>query len=158
MKNKPIDIEKLSFYETTEESPGYLLWKVSMQWRTKIEETLKALDLTHPQFVVLATTGWLTRKNEKISQIDISRAAGLDPNTTSQILGSLEGKKLIKRVRSLNERSKSPHLTAIGFEKLAKALPAVEQADKFFFDVLNSAEFKELIKNFQTLISKKSFN
>lgn len=145
-------MEKLSLYEVPEESPGYLLWNVSIQWRSKIEETLKNFDLTHPQFVVLATTSWLTRKNEKIAQVDISRSAGLDPNTTSQILRGLEAKKLIKRIRSLNERSKSPMLTALGFEKLTKALPAVEKTDKIFFDLLSDRESKELIKVFQTLI------
>jgi DNA-binding MarR family transcriptional regulator len=148
-------MEKLTIYEAPEQSPGYLLWRVSMHWRSKIEETLKVFDLTHPQFVVLATTGWLTKNNERVAQIDISRSAGLDPNTTSQVLRGLEAKKLIKRVRSLNERSKSPLLTPGGFEKLTLALPAVEQADTLFFDALNAQESCKLIKIFQALLSIK---
>lgn len=152
MSNKSKNIEKLTSFKTPEESPGYLLWRVSTQWRSKIEDTLKSLDLTHPQFVVLTTTGWLTRKNEKINQIDVSRATGLDPNTISQILRGLEAKKLIQRKRTLDERSKNPSLTAVGFEKLAQALPAVEQADKEFFSFLNLKEISELIYVFQKLI------
>jgi DNA-binding MarR family transcriptional regulator len=153
--DKPVDVEKLSLYETPEDSPGYLLWRVSMHWRSAIEATLKPLGLTHPQFVVLATIGWLTRKNEKVSQADISRAAGLDPNTISQIIRGLEAKELIQRVRSLDERSKSPVLTSMGSQKLAKALPAVELADTQFFNVLNAKELNGLIKIFQSLISLK---
>ncbi len=152
MNKKLTDIEELSIYETPEESPGYLLWRVSSQWRTAIESILKPLDLTHPQFVILATTGWLTKNNEKVSQADIGKVAGLDPNTTSQILRGLEAKKLIKRVRSLDERSKSPSLTKVGSEKLALALPAVERADTKFFDTLKTKESNELIKIFQKLI------
>lgn len=152
MENKFVDLEKLSFYKNAQESPGYLLWKVSLHWRSQIEKTLKEFDLTHPQFVVLATTGWLTRKNEKIAQIDISRATGLDPNTTSQILRGLEMKKIIKRSRFLNERSKSPLLTTIGFDTLAKALPAVEQTDKLFFDLLTFKELNDFLKIFQKFL------
>ena len=114
------------------------MWKVSLKWRALIEEVLKPLGLTHPQFVVLATTGWLTRNNNLVSQIDICRASGFDPNTLSQILRGLEAKELLKRVRSLNERSKSPQLTILGSELLNKALPTVEQADTRFFDLLNT--------------------
>src|SRR5579872_3338014 len=126
--NKIDNIEKITLFKSPEESPGFLLWHISLSWRSCIEDTLNHFDLTHPQFVVLATTAWLTRKSEHISQIDISKSAGLDPNTTSQILRGLEVKSFIKRTRSLNERSKNPVLTEVGLDVLSKALPAVERA------------------------------
>lgn len=134
------------------DSPGYLLLKVSLEWRSMIEAALKQFDLTHPQFIILATAAWLTQKNEKISQVDISRATGLDPNTTSQILRGLEKKKLIKRTRSLNERSKSPVLTAIGLDVLTQAVPAVEATDQFFFDRLNENEMAQFMYVFKKLM------
>src|SRR3989338_5589068 len=115
------NIEKLTLFKTPEESPGYLLWHVSSSWRSSIEKTLKPLKLTHPQFVVLATTSWLTRKGDHVNQIDISKSTGLDPNTTSQVLRSLEIKNFIKRTLSINERSKNPFLTDLGFKVLKKA-------------------------------------
>lgn len=154
MKNKPIDLETITRFKTPEESPGYLLWRISMKWRNSIEAVLKPLDLTHPQFVVLAATGWLTRKNEKMAQITIGKTAGLDPNTTSQILRTLEAKKLITRTHSTNERSKNPMLTALGSDKLAQALPAVEQADAVYFNTLTSQESDELVMIFQKLIAE----
>lgn len=126
-----------------------------MQWRGIIEDALVPLNLTHPQFVVLATTGWLTKDNAKVSQVDIGKAAGLDPNTTSQILRGLEAKKLIKRLQTVDERSKSPMLTESGNQKLAKALPAVEQADTLYFDELTMNERAEFMKIFQKLIRKE---
>jgi MarR family transcriptional regulator, organic hydroperoxide resistance regulator len=132
-----VNFEKLSSHETPEQSPGYLLWQVSTRWRRAIEEVLKPLDLTHPQFVVLAITAWLTREKEKVSQVEIARNAGLDPNTTSQILRGLQAKGLIKRLHSTDERSKCPALTPEGAISLAKALPAVEKADEKFFSVVD---------------------
>lgn len=149
---KRADIKHLTEYATPEESPGYLLWRVSTQWRSSIEDVLKPLDLTHPQFVVLAATGWLTQKGEHVRQVDIGRMAGLDPNTTSQILRGLEAKNCIKRIQSIDERSKSPMLTAKGSEKLALALPAVEKADTEFFNVLQVKEMKSLLGFFQKLV------
>jgi DNA-binding MarR family transcriptional regulator len=147
------DAHALSLYDTPEQSPGYLLWRVSLLWRNSIESVLKPLELTHPQFVVLATTGWLTSKNNKISQIDIGRAAGLDPNTTSQVLRGLEEKGLIKRIRSIDERSKNPQLTNIGITILTKAMQIVENTDMQFFKKLSDSENLILINLFNKLIS-----
>lgn len=144
------NFDQSSNFETPEESPGFLLWRASTLWRRAIEGVLKPLGLTHPQFVILATVGWLTRKGEKASQIEISKQAGLDPNTTSQILRSLEAKNLIERSHSKDERSKHPLLTSLGHDSLAKALPAVEKGDAQFFASVNLHELKA-IKAFQKL-------
>lgn len=138
------DFDLSSEFHTPEESPGFLLWRASTLWRRAIESVLKPLELTHPQFVILATVGWLTRTGEKASQIEISRQAGLDPNTTSQILRSLEAKDLIKRSHSKDERSKYPILTSFGTKSLAEALPAVEKADAQFFASVNLYELKAI--------------
>ncbi len=128
-----VNFEEISIHPSAEESPGFLLWRVSTLWRKAIETVLKPLGLTHPQFVVLATTGWLTRTGEKVSQADIGRQAALDPNTTSQILRGLQAKGLIERAHNIDERSKYPILTLAGVESLTKAMPAVERADAAFF-------------------------
>src|SRR5262245_55390835 len=138
--NKIFDFKKFSVHPAPEQSLGFLLWRVSTKWRSSIENILKPIDLTHPQFVILETVGWLTKTGGQASQAEIGRQAGLDPNTTSQILRGLEAKNLIARKRSPDERSKFPTLTIIGIESLAKALPAVESADAEFFDKLNVQE------------------
>lgn len=152
MSNVP-QFEKISNYQTPEESPGYLLWRASTQWRNALEKTLKLYGLTHPQFVVLATIGWLSRKAATITQVEISRAVGLDPNTISQIVRGLEMKKCIKREQKIDARSKNPTLTQMGAELLSKALPAVEKADAAFFSALSLQEQYELIGFFQKLVS-----
>ena len=42
-----------------EDSPGFLLWHVTLRWQRDIAAALAPLDLTHVQFVLLATTWWL---------------------------------------------------------------------------------------------------
>lgn len=130
------DFEKASQFQKAEESPGFLLWRVSTSWRRSIESALKPLKLTHPQFVVLATIGYLTKGGRSITQREIGLHAGLDANTTSQILQGLSLKGLIDR-RSIDERSKSSSLTKAGEALLAKALPLVEETDRGFFSLVN---------------------
>ena len=152
MKSKEIDFQKMTVYEGPKDSPGYLLWTVFMQWRTAIEAVLKPLDLTHPQFVVLVTTGWLTKKGEVTTQAAVARQAELDPNTTSQVIRGLEAKGFVRRVRKIDERSKNPELTELGKKRLQKALPAVENADNLFFKNLNKKELFSFVRSFQKLL------
>jgi len=140
-----------SRYEKPEKSPGFLLWHISTTWRSSIENVLKHFDLTHPQFVVLASLGWLTRDGDRVTQAVIGKMAGLDPNTNSQIMRGLERKGLIKREPSTDGRAKNPLLTAKGGQILSRALPAVENADLQFFNALSKNEMKNLVNLFQKL-------
>ncbi len=146
------DFRHISEFQQPEQSPGYLLWRVSIQWRSLIEKALKVYDLTHPQFVVLASLAWLTQDGKKVSQIEVGRMAGLDPNTTSQILRGLEKKKMIERTQSVDERSKNPAVTELGRKILEKALPAVEKTDMTFFENANQNDIAILINFFQKLM------
>ena len=151
MSERP-NFKKISVHEGPKQSPGFLLWHISTSWRSSIEAVLKTFGLTHPQFVVLATTGWLTKNGELTNQAAIGKMAGLDPNTTSQIITGLEKKGLIKREASSDGRAKNPKLTTQGNELLAQALPAVEQEDGKFFHALSSQELEKLVRIFQKII------
>lgn len=146
-----IDFDKISLHEGPKQSPGFLLWRVSTSWRSSLETILKTLSLTHPQFVILATTGWLTRKGDLVAQVAIGKMAGLDPNTTSQIIKGLELKGYIARNKSSDGRAKNVSLTAKGSRLLHQALPAVEKADADFFLHLKVKELESLILTFQKL-------
>ncbi len=150
MKEK-LNFKKISVHEGPKQSPGFLLWHISTTWRSSIETALQTFGLTHPQFVVLATTGWLTRNGDPINQIAIGKMAGLDPNTNSQILKGLEQKGLIKRNSASDGRAKNVSLTPKGSQILERALPAVEQTDALFFNSLKKNEISVLIQLFQKL-------
>ncbi|HEY2810991.1 MAG TPA: MarR family transcriptional regulator [Rhabdochlamydiaceae bacterium] len=146
-----VDFETISIYKGPKQSPGFLLWHISTSWRSSIEATLKTMELTHPQFVILAAIGWLTKNAEPVTQIAIGNMVGLDPNTTSQVIKGLEHKELIKRVRSTDGRAKNVFLTPKGTKTLNRALPAVEQTDAAFFSPLSKSESSSLIDLFQKL-------
>lgn len=150
--SEPVDFTQITPYRTPDESPGYLLWRTSISWRRAIEEKLKPLHLTHPQFVILASVAWLTKTSELVSQIDIANQAGLDPNTTSQILRGLEAKKLIMRLQTKNERNKNPVLTEEGAKALKEAMLAVERVNTQFFAPLKANQ-SELVAALQKLLN-----
>ena len=67
-----------------------LLWRVTLAWQRRVASALKPLDLTHPQFVLLTVTDWLTGQEGPPTQRRIADHAGTDPMTTSQVLRTLE--------------------------------------------------------------------
>lgn len=150
MSGRP-DFKKISIHSGPKQSPGFLLWHVSTSWRSSIEAVLKTFGLTHPQFVVLATTGWLTKNGDFATQVMIGKMAGLDPNTNSQVIKGLEEKEFIERSQSSDGRAKNVCLTSKGSEILNLALPAVEKTDAKFFSVLAEEDFNFLIHAFQKL-------
>lgn len=148
---KNISFEEISAHDTPEESPGFLLWHVSTAWRGSIEQVLKSMGLTHPQFVILATLGWLTRNGNPVTQALVGKMARLDPNTVSQIIRGLEKKQLIAREKASDKRAKSPLLTEKGAAMLKKAMPLVEGKDAEFFQELGSAEKVRMLEIFRKL-------
>lgn len=154
--SESIDFKRISVHKGPEASPGFLLWRVSTLWRSSIERTLIKFELTHPQFVILATLGWLTREDNLVSQAKVGRMAGLDPNTTSQIIRGLEKRELVSREPSSDGRVKTPQLTEKGKKVLSKALPAVESEDHCFFKSLSKPETQSLLRIFDKL-TKTSF-
>ncbi|MBA3956836.1 MAG: MarR family transcriptional regulator [Parachlamydiaceae bacterium] len=153
---KDIPWKKISHFEGPEHSPGFLLWQVSTKWRREIETALATVTLTHPQFVLLASLGWLTRHQNDITQIELARHCGTDVNMTSQVLRSLEQKGYIERHRRKgDERSKFPKLTEQGAKLVEQAIPLVEKVDDEFFSTLGSRKTKECINILQKLAEPK---
>ncbi len=131
---KAVAWKKITRFEGPQQSPGFLLWQVSSEWRREIESALSVLGLTHPQFVLLASVGWLTRDNTDISQVELARHCRTDVNMTSQVLRSLEKKGYIERQqREGNQRSKFARVTPLGARLIEQAIPLVEAVDHAFF-------------------------
>lgn len=141
----------MSHFDGPEESPGFLLWKVTTVWRRLIESALSTLDLTHPQFVLLASSAWLTQDGTQVTQAELARHCKMDLTMTSQVLRTLERKGLIKRQTSeKDERSKFSYPTKNGSLLIGKALPLVESIDKEFFGKLGK-DLKHCIEILQKL-------
>jgi len=129
------------YKNNSEKSTGLLFMRVYNKWHSMIKKELKKMNLTHPQFVVLASLAYLSQNSNEVTQIMISKLSGVDVMTISQILGLLEKHNFLKRKEhSKDTRAKAVTLNKKGEEILQKAVPLVEQIDEFFFGKLDSDE------------------
>ena len=117
-----------------EESPGFLLWHVTLRWQREIAAALAPFGLTHVQFVLLAATWWLNARGEDPNQLAVARQAGTDVKMTSEVLRKLEAKGLIVRtVDAADTRARKIKVTERGGELAVRAVTAVEGVDARFF-------------------------
>ena len=136
-------------YKTPSQSTGFLLWKVNNLWQREIKKTLKKYNLTHTQFVVLASTVWLSKNNSKVTQVEIAKQIEIDKMMTSNVLRTLEKNGFLKRKEHKTDtRAKTIKPTEKGIDILQKAVKEVEDFDsRFFGKIDNTLEFNsKLIK------------
>jgi DNA-binding MarR family transcriptional regulator len=117
------------------ESPGFLLWHVTLSWQRRISRALTPLDLTHVQFVLLACSWWLNQQGQRPSQMALADFAGVDVKMTSQVVRSLERKGLLEReIDRADTRAFLLRVTGRGARLAPRAIAAVEAVDAEFFE------------------------
>jgi len=118
-----------------QDSPGFSLWRNFMGWQRGLNAALRPLDLTQPQFAILAVCGWMTHDGQEITQQGVADFVGLDRMHVSQVAKRLEEDGLIERQPlHSDQRAKKIVVTGKGHELLAKAMPVVEQFDRAYFE------------------------
>ena len=128
--------------------------RVYNKWHSIIKKELKKMNLTHPQFVVLASLAYLLQDSDEVTQVMISKLSGIDVMTVSQILNLLEKNDFVKRKEhSRDTRAKAVILNKKGEEVLQKAVPLVEQIDEIFFGKLDTDE--EQFKHFLARLNEE---
>ena len=101
--------------------------RVYNKWHFTIKQALKELNLTHPQFVILASLAYLSQHDNEVTQVMISKLSGIDVMTVSQILSLLEKRGFVERKEhSRDTRAKAVLLNEEGGAILQKAVPLVE--------------------------------
>ena len=126
-------------FKSPDDSPGFLLWQITMLWQRKMKRELDKIAITHTQFVLLATLAWLARTKEDVTQTDIASHSKTDRMMVSKVLRTMQNKGLISRQEHhADTRAKTISLTALGQELLQKALTVVHNVDDNFFSVLES--------------------
>lgn len=98
------------------------------------------MELTHVQFVLLASVWWLTDQaatpSARPSQRQVADHAAVDVMMTSQVLRGLENRGLVTRVLdSADARVKRLTVTDAGRRLAEQAVALVELADIEFFSV-----------------------
>lgn len=149
--------KKIEFhFKSPNDSPGYLLGQLTMLWQRKQKKVLDPLDLTQTQFVLLAALGWLSKKNNAVTQVDIANQSNADRMMVSKVLRTLEEKGFITRQEhETDTRAKTIRLTTNGEVIVQKAIIEVENADLDFFSTLDT-KLSSFNKNMVQLIDKNS--
>jgi DNA-binding MarR family transcriptional regulator len=141
-------------FKSPNDSPGYLLGQLTMLWQRKQKKVLDPLDLTQTQFVLLAALGWLSKKNNAVTQVDIANQSNADRMMVSKVLRTLEDKGFITRKEhETDTRAKTIGLTTNGEVVLQKALIEIENADLDFFAMSDPA-LSEFNATMSKLIAK----
>jgi DNA-binding MarR family transcriptional regulator len=141
--------------EKPEESSGFLLWQVTNLWQREIKKALEEHNITHSQFVLMASIHWLTLHKQEVTQIILSAHTKIDPMTTSTVLRTLQQKSLITRQEHATDtRAKVVVLTDLGKEIIKKAIVTVEDFDRKFFSVMG-VNTKDLNRNLIALLEQK---
>ncbi|TPI20268.1 MarR family winged helix-turn-helix transcriptional regulator [Mesorhizobium sp. B2-1-8] len=129
------------------ESPGLLLWRTTMRWQRVMTAALAPLDLTHVQFVLLASAMWLGRNGEPPNQVQLAAQAGTEVKMTSDVVARLEAKGLIAREPDPRDsRAKVIRVTSAGAAAAQQAIVAVETADAAFFEPVDEARLVGLLQ------------
>lgn len=116
-------------------SPGYWLHQAALAWKAELDNSLRQLDLTHTQFILLATIGWLeTIGGGPPGQQEVADGAGTDRQMTSRVVRTLEEHGLVARLaHESNARSLRLSLTMEGRELARKAITIAKDVDARFF-------------------------
>jgi DNA-binding MarR family transcriptional regulator len=129
-----------SDFAEADQSPGLLLWRVTNAWQAVMREALRPFDLTHVQFVLLASLTWL-RVEGPVTQRHLADHARTDPMMTSQVLRALEAKGLVERsAHPTDARARALAVTAEGARLANAANAVVEAADGRFFGELEGQQ------------------
>lgn len=83
--------------DTPPPSTGYLLWHLSLRWRTTLDRVLAPLGLTASQYGLLASLHGLSRGGGRPSQRELADFAGLEPMHVSKLVRALERAGLVER-------------------------------------------------------------
>lgn len=126
-------------FQEPNDNPGFLLWRVTNAWQREIRSALEPLNLTHVQFVLLASLAWLGERGQNISQVQLARHSSTDVMMVSDVLRALEGKGFIQRgPHPSDARAKVLHMTPEGLALINQAVVRVEAVDKAYFGRLEN--------------------
>jgi DNA-binding MarR family transcriptional regulator len=139
--------------QAPEQSPGFLLWRATLSWQRRIRAALAPHDLTHVQFVLLASLWWLEDNQAPPTQAQLAEQAGTDAMMTSQVIRKLERRGLVdRRPDPVDGRARRLQLTSTGAALLAGALADVEATDDAYFITLEQSR-EEFLAALATLVA-----
>lgn len=138
-------------YPDASDSPGLALWRVTNAWQRVIRAALAPHDLTHVQFVLLASLTWMDR-SEPVTQRDLATHASTDVMMTSQVVRALEAKGYVTRAaHPTDRRAFTLAPTETGIRIVNRANADVEAADQSYFSALSPTNRAAFVRHLHVL-------
>lgn len=142
-------------FPDAQSSLGLALWRATNAWQRHIRAALAPHDLTHVQYVLLASLTWMDR-TEPVTQRELAQHSELDVMMTSQVLRALEAKDYIRREpHPEDRRAFALHPTARGIELANLATHDVESADAAYFAKLTATQRDSTLVSLQLLTAQR---
>jgi MarR family transcriptional regulator, organic hydroperoxide resistance regulator len=111
---------------STEPTPGYLVWRLSMKWRAAVDRALAPLGLTHAQYVLLASLYGMELDGQRPTQRELADHTGLEALYVSKLARALDADGLIRRERDpADTRAVRLALTSRGQQVVQPAIAEV---------------------------------
>ena len=133
-----------------DESPGFLLWKITALWQRRLGEVLGGLGITQTQYAIIASLRWFEEQGEPPTQAHLVEHARIDKMTLSKAIRKLEDDGLLLREPAPEDsRAVNVRFTARGRKLVQQAVVAIERADDEFFSALGErqvADYKALTR------------
>lgn len=130
------------------QSIGFLIWRVVNKWQKEHKSVLATHDITPVQLLLLAGLEEMASDSELIKQSELANYCGADAMMTSQVVRSLEKRKLLKRDKHERDgRAIKLTLTKRGENLLREVLPKMLATDLGFFTGLGkrTGEFADAL-------------
>lgn len=116
------------------QSPAYQLWMATNAWQRTIRKSLEPFDVTHVQFIILASIEFLRESGEIPTQVSVHRFGEIDENMTSQVVKTLMAKGFVYRQKHPTDgRGHVLVLTKTGYDLVQAARVVVRPAITEFF-------------------------
>lgn len=146
-------------FDQPEDSPGYLLWQVTMMWQREIRAAIESYNVSHAQFVIMATLLWFNSQKTDVTQILIVNHTKLDKMTVSKSLKGLALLGFVSRIENeIDTRAKNVTLTQKGKDILNLLIPLVENIDSKFFNIGSETEKNNFTHFLRKIITENNKN
>jgi DNA-binding MarR family transcriptional regulator len=138
-------------------TPGFLVWRLSMKWRTAVDRAVAPLGLTHAQYSVLASLYGMQSAGERPSQRRLADHTGLEVIYVSKLARALEDAGLITRTaHPADARAVELLLTRHGRTVVGQAIALVGDLQEVLTAPLggsDSARTKALLRDLKALLA-----
>lgn len=129
--------------DSLENEVGYELKRAQHALRLRLDEALRGLGLTAPQYAVLAAL----QAGPGLSGAELARRGFVTPQTMNGILTTLEGRGLVeRRAHPVHGRILQAHLTEEGGKLAERADRASEEVNRRMLSGLNAEERRRFLE------------